>query len=218
MAAGSDDSVKEIAISVATAWAELEGPSRAIHILMSLSKSSFEPHGMPSLLYFPEPVGWVETFSAAHPELETLPHKFKDLEELRYRVGLVEPAAMDLMRASVALGAAATDATRRRWARLIGPVGKLIGGLPPRRGAWTAARVDVWGDRSGHTATTSLGVVDHFYNLASVPLALCAIELGTKRLQRPGVHAPEDALDARRFLGLLSHRGVRIARLEPHAV
>ena len=52
----------------------------------------------------------------------------------------------------------------------------------------------------------------------TVPLAHVAIELASRRIDKPGVWAPEEALDAPAVLGHLARRGVRIARLQPAVV
>jgi hypothetical protein len=42
-----------------------------------------------------------------------------------------------------------------------------------------------------------------------------ALELGSRRVERPGINAPEDALDSAALLSFLYGRGMRVGRLTP---
>jgi saccharopine dehydrogenase-like NADP-dependent oxidoreductase len=220
------DAVEEIAISIAVSSADGGGPAGALHFVTMMGGeapaiSDHEPDGAPAatspkLVFFPEPVGWVETFRCGHPEVITLPQKFPDLSALHCRMGLTERAVMDTLRASLATGLLATDRSRRAWLRMSEPMRPFFEALPPRGAAWTAARVDVRGSKDGRTQTISYGVVDHLVNLGSIPLARAAVELATRK--GGGVLAPEQLFEPKPFLNALVQRGIRLARLEPHLV
>ncbi|MGH2699219.1 MAG: hypothetical protein ACRDJL_08485, partial [Actinomycetota bacterium] len=208
------DDVEETEISLAYSYRDLPTPAHTAHLLHLLgtpvaSISDRElvvdrTNGSPHLVYFPEPVGWVETLTCAHPEVHNL--KAQGLPSLRVRMGLTERAAMDALRALAMARLPSVPLTQRTL--------NLAHAVPPRGPRWSAARVDVVGQRQGRTATVSLGVVDHLINLAAAPLTLAALKLASEQ-HSPGVRSPAKAFDPRAFLAALGSRGTRVARLEP---
>lgn len=226
LAADELDAIDEIAISVAASSGDHSGPAGALHLIATMSEDApaISDHTLdrdraatsPKLVYFPEPVGWVETFRCGHPEVISLPRRFENLRALHFRMGLTERAAMDMLRASLATGLLASERNRRAWLKLAEPTRPLIEALPPRGASWTAARVDVRGTSGGRSQTISYGVVDHLANLGSMPLARAAVELAS--YEGGGVLAPEDVFDHKAFLRAAVERGIRLARLEPHLV
>lgn len=228
LAARRMDTVDAGAIAFAGSVLSDDGPASELHLLGALqedavvvSEGQFEtsPGGPAAeLVYFPEPLGWVETFRCAHPEVITLPSAHPEMQTLEWRFGLAERPAMDALRASAALGFAGSPAKRRAWLRLAPPIRSLIERLAPDRGGWSGVRVDVWGSAEGKTKEVSMAVVDQLPNLVAIPLATAAIALATKRVERPGVWAPESVLEPGPFLAAVGRRGVRVAELEPAAV
>jgi saccharopine dehydrogenase-like NADP-dependent oxidoreductase len=228
LAATEMDAVTSASIAVAGSVASEDGPASELHFLTALDDKATvvsegdiddDPAGSaPHLVYFPDPVGWVETFRCTHPEVFTLARAHPGMQNLAWHFGLAEKPAMDALRAGAALGFARSGGRQRNWLRMWGPVRPLLERFGSGRGGWTAARVDVWGTAGGRAAEVSLAVVDHLSNLASVPLAYVAIELGSRRIERPGIWSAGEALDAATVLAYLARRGVRIARLEPAVV
>ncbi|MGH2730373.1 MAG: saccharopine dehydrogenase family protein, partial [Actinomycetota bacterium] len=210
LAAAELDDVDAIDIAIATSSAEADGKASALHMLFQMTtevpllsdrrQTTDRPGGAAHLVYFPEPVGWVETFRCGHPEVLTLPRSFPNLQSLQFHVGLTEKVAMDVVRASAFVGLGKTEQTRSLWSRVTAPARPMIAALPPRGPCWTAARVDVWGIRAGRRTAISLACVDRLLNLASAPLVLAALELGAGRFVAPGVHAPDEILDPKVFL------------------
>jgi saccharopine dehydrogenase-like NADP-dependent oxidoreductase len=223
-AAQSLDRVEEIEVAVAYSLNDSPGDSTMSHLLHELSReapyvSEFRTVNgragdLPRPIYFPEPVGWVETFTCGHPEALTAPRVYPDLRAIRFRTGLTERAAMDALRAAAAarLPRAGTD---HLSARVVRRSVRLLRSLPPRGAAWTAARVDVWGETDGRPEIVSLGVVDHISNLTSLPLAHAAVEIGRRAVTHPGVNTVEEVFEPAPFLGALAHRGLRAAHLTP---
>jgi saccharopine dehydrogenase (NAD+, L-lysine-forming) len=219
--------IDEILITVAVSSADARGDASALHLLTALSKpadylsagvAASEPGGSgPRLIYFPEPVGWVETFHSDHPEVRTLPLDRPRLRTLSFRFGLSERAAMDAVRLSVLLGAGRSETSRRTWLQIVRPFRGFLEQLPPRAAPWSAARVDVWGTSGGDRSNLSYAVVDHLANLAGVPVARAAIALGNGSVP-PGVHSPEAAFSNFPLLPELLRTGIRIAKLEPQEV
>ena len=226
LAADELDDVEEIGISIAVSSADRSGPASALHFVDTMAGDGTEvsDHSVeriraatgPRLVYFPEPVGWVETFRCGHPEVTTLPTLYPELRTLRCRMGLTERAAMDILRAAVASGLLATELNRRAWTRLSEPVRPLLESLPPRGPAWTGLRVDVRGSADGRMRTVTYGVADRLTNLATLPLCLAAVEIGGGVAR--GVRTPEQAFDPRSFLNKVIAHGIRVARLEPERV
>ncbi|MDQ4095685.1 MAG: saccharopine dehydrogenase NADP-binding domain-containing protein [Actinomycetota bacterium] len=222
------DSVDAVDISLARSSTESTGLASARHFLYELSVDAIaledrqrvtERAGTgPKLVYFPEPVGWVETFFCGHPEVVTLPRTHPSIEAIEFRIGLIERITMDTARAFSATPAAASDTARRAFVKLTRPLRPLIDRLPPTGPPWTAARVDTHGLRNGTPATISLGVVDRLLNFASIPLTLAALRLGDESTATTGVLPPEEAFDVPTFLRDLTQRGISIARLEPRPV
>ena len=225
LAAQELDQVEEIEIATARSARDPAGQAALAQLLVGLSgpapsiadgRRTTEPSPKAShLVYFPEPVGWVETFAGASPEITTLLSRWPDLRLLRWRVGLVEKPAMDALRL---LAGGPWAALLTAW----GPVGgralqQALGAWPSAGPAWSAARIDVRGRAGAHPRSISLGVVDHLVNLTALPLVAAATELSDARTG-PGVRAPEQAFEPKSLLARIGRRGVRIARLEPYLV
>lgn len=208
------DDVTEIEMSLAPSYGDLPTGAHTAHLMRALSSSKTEAGevesrrddpGGPHLVYFPEPVGWVETVICAHADEHNL--STPGVRALTVRLGLTERAAMDALRA---LSSSPLGSFRLARSAL-----GVAHALPPRGPQWSAARVDIVGHRDGRPATVSLGVVDHLINLATAPLTLAAIELGSGRVTGSGIVSPADAFDVRAFLAALGARGIGVARLEP---
>lgn len=216
--------VEEVEAAVAYSLNDSPGDATMFHLLRELSRdapyvSEFQSAqgkagDLPRPVYFPEPVGWVETFTCGHPEPLTAPRVFPHLRAMRFRAGLTERAAMDALRAIAASRMRGTRATHPGGRLLRAPV-RMLRSLPPRGATWTAGRVDVWGERDGRAEVVSLGVVDHIANLASVPLAYVAVAIGNGSVVKPGVSTIEQVFEPGPFLGALARRGLRAARLTP---
>ncbi len=221
------DEVEEIDIALARSSAEPSGAASALHLLYELSTdapaiSDFQldaerSGSAPKLVYFPEPVGWIETFRSGHPETVTLAESHQ-LRSMTFRIGLTEKAAMDAARAFAATGLGRRDRYRRLFVDVSGPVRPLLQRIPPRGPTWTGARVDVRGSKAGRSATVTLGIVDRLLNLAVLPLTHAALALGSGSIRKPGVHPPEEVFDHNTMLAELYERGLRVATLEAAGV
>ena len=214
LAARDLDAVDEVEIAVGASSRDGGGTAAQLHFVSMLggSDAATSRSGLPHPVYFPEPVGWIETFSCAHPEELSIPHTAPGTA-VRFRAGLAEKAVMDVIRASVATRLTASEPIKRAWLKGARPLRPVLEQMTPGRGGWTALRVDVHGRRDGRARTISYGIVDHLVNLASI-----ALGEGAALMQdvKPGVLAPEEAFDPKDLLRAATKRGLRFARLEPH--
>jgi saccharopine dehydrogenase-like NADP-dependent oxidoreductase len=220
--------VREVQIAVAASSADSDGYASAQHLVYSLAQDApFLSEGAiasqsagtsPKLVYFPEPVGWVETFLCGHPEVSTIPRARRDLSTMQFRLGLTERVVMDLLRGSRVSGLFRSEVGRRMWLSATWPSRSMVARIPPRGAAWTAARVDVHGGVGGTPSIVSLAVVDHLVNLASLTIKEAALALARGEARAKGVRGPEEVFDGGAILQRLSQRGIRAARLESELI
>ena len=220
LAAHDLDEVEDVEVSLAASSSDSHGPASSAQFLKTLHQD--RPHDeaggrTPKLVYFPEPLGWVETFDCAHAELLTLKRALPSTKSMSVRIGLAEKAVMDVARLSATTRLTAAAASRLTWTRLLTPARRLFEAFPARGRSWSGARVDVRGVLSGRHRTVSYGLVDHLVNLATIPLAQTALELG-RGASKPGVQGISDVVDPRVFLEVIAGRGVRVAELEPYSL
>ncbi len=220
LAAEELEELNEVEISVGASSADGGGPATDLHFIAMLDAAARsndlddDRSRSPHPVYFPDPVGWVETFPCGHPEELAVRRDHPGLVSFRFRIGLGEKAVMDVLRASVASRLTASERRRRLWLKAAQPSRPLLEKLSPGVAPWTALRTDVRGRSGGRSKTISYGVVDHLVNLASIPIALVATELPP---DEAGVRTPEQCFEPRRLLAGIARRGVRFARLQPHA-
>ena len=219
LAAAELDSVEEVEVAFAASAADGGGPAGDLHFIEMLDRAarerdSKEEGGSPHPVYFPEPVGWVETFGCGHPE-EMAVAGDGGRPAFSFRIGLAEKAVMDVVRAGVAARLTSGERRRRLWLKTAAPVRPLLEKATPGVAPWTAVRTDVRGRASGKLRTVTMGVVDHLANLTSIPIAHAALSVASVQ---PGVFTADRAFPAKPFLAALASRGIRFARLEPHAL
>lgn len=222
------DAVDSIDISLARSSVESHGEATTHHLLYELAHEApvvkdhrqvGEPSGSaPRLIFFPEPIGWVETFRIGHPEVLTLPQTYPDVAAVQFRVGLAERITMDTARAFGATPLARNETARSIFVAATKPLRPLIDRLPPRGPAWSGARVDLHGRKDSAPKTVSLAVVDRLLNFTSATLTLATLRLGEGAVRATGVVPVEAAFDPQSFLRDLSRRGIAVAELEPSPV
>lgn len=218
LACDSIDEVTDIEIAVGASSRDGGGPAADLHFVSMLedamgASTEVGPRP-PHPVYFPEPVGWIETFPCGHPEQLGFGGRGVASAPVRFRIGLAEKAVMDVIRASIATRVTAREPVRRGWLRAAAPLRPVLEGLGPGSGGWTAIRVDVHGRSDGRSKTVSYGVVDHLVNLASITIAEGAVRLAQQHAA--GVAAPHEVFEPKSFLAAAARRGLRFALLEPH--
>ena len=222
LAASELNEVHSLAIQVARSTADAAGPASLRSFVRTVAAGPPPALGTPASSatprpsFFPDPVGWVETFGFEHPERATLHRSFPGLRSVEFRAGLAETANMDMVRAIARTGRG--DGSARGSAFTQELLRRLLQRMPARSAPWTAARVDVEGLREGRPVAITYGIVDHLINVAALPLVQATLALGSGETAAPGVHAPDEVFGAKPFLRSLSGRGLRIARLEADRV
>lgn len=224
MAASELDEVQSLGIQIARSTADAAGPASLRSFVRTVAGGPPPASGTPSRSgsaaprpsFFPDPVGWVETFGFEHPERATLHRSFPGLRSVEFRAGLAETSNMDMVRAIARLDR--DDESTRGSAFTQGLLRRLLQRMPARSAPWTAARVDVEGLHEGKPLAITYGIVDHLINLAALPLVQATLALGSGETVAPGMHAPDEVFGAKPFLRSLSRRGLRIARLEADRV
>ncbi|MFP5351749.1 MAG: saccharopine dehydrogenase family protein [Actinomycetota bacterium] len=218
LAARRLDEVQEVEISVGASSADAGGPATELHFLAMLGAGDFADSRearSPHPVYLPDPVGWVETFGVDHPEELALRSAYPALQAFRFRVGLVEKAVMDTVRAAAASGLGSTERRRRFLLTAARPLRPLLHAMSPGSTPWTAIRIDVRGTTGSRTRTVTYAVVDRLANLASIPLIRAA---SLVRGRGSGVTSIDRLSDAEELLADIAARGIRFGELEPHSL
>jgi saccharopine dehydrogenase-like NADP-dependent oxidoreductase len=225
LAARETQAVEDVEISVATSLLDARGRATAVHFLSALAQpaSMVFDHKLvqqaaassPRLVFFPEPIGWVETFRCEHPEVVSLLASYPEVRSLQSRIGLEERAAMDLARVAARTGMGRSENLTRTLLRLGAPLRPALERVPPRGARQTGIRVDVHGRDDGRATTTSFAIADRFVKLAALPVVQATIELGTRRATKPGVHTPDRVFEPSLFLRALLDGGLHLMRLQP---
>jgi len=215
------DEVHEVEISFAASSADGGGPATDLHFIAMLDRAAREGNDEPDEgarsphpVYFPDPVGWIETFACRHPEELSVSRNHPGATAFRFRIGLAEKAVMDVVRAGIATRSTGGELRRRLWLRSAAPVRPLLEKLSPKAAPWTGLRVDVRGGQGDRSKTVSYGVVDHLVNLASITLAQAAVDIPPGAPH--GVWSADEVFEPRAFLRKTASRGLTFARLEPH--
>jgi len=162
-------------------------------------------------VYFPPPLGWQTVRLAAGPEPLSIAHSIQGVEQVHLKGGVTGPLADSLARAAPANGQSLKS---RAWLGLLAPLSHLR----TSHESWSAARVDVEGEKDGLPQTLTYGVLDQLPNLLSAPVVTAAVMVGQGLARGNGVLAPETAFEPELFLTTLAQRGVRIASLDRSAV
>jgi lysine 6-dehydrogenase len=176
---------------------------------------------------FPEPLGEMEAFYTLHSEPATLPNTIPGVRDVRWRLAL-PPKIADGFRLLASIGLASEEPVDTPSGR-VAPrevLRALAARLPVPQGPPTDVEilmVEVRGPRRGRPATftgsttfrpTPEGIGGGPFG-TSIPLVVAARWLAEGRVP-PGVHPPEEALAADRFIGELEREGVEISlRVEP---
>jgi len=185
------------------------------------------PLGEEEFFLFPDPIGWAKTHLSLHSEVATIPLTFADkgIEECFFKITFFgySEAALRKMAFLAELGLAETERVAVDGGS-VRPRDVLLAQLrkvpqtrdkPKSKGYKDVATV-VEGVQAGRPVTlradTSGGPhaawgISGGTLLVGVPPAVVARWLGSKRLSRPGVWAPEQVIEPEPFFAELARRG-----------
>lgn len=177
--------------------------------------------------HFPEPIGWAKTHLSLHSEVATIPLSLagKGIQECAFKISFFgySEAALRKLQFLAEIGLASTEKLELNGAS-IRPrdlLVKLLGRLPTEeastptegykavvteiKGRIGARPVELRGETvGGPLADQTAGAGKR---LIAGPAAIVARALAEGRLSRPGVWAPEQAIEPEPFFGELAERG-----------
>jgi len=177
--------------------------------------------------YFPEPIGWAKTHLSLHSEVATIPLSFasKGIRECAFKISFFgySEAALRKLQFLAEIGLASTE-TLEVNGTSIRPrdvLVKLLGRLPAEeanaqtegykavvtgvKGRISARPVELRAETvGGPLADQTAGAGKR---LIAGPAAIVARALAERRLERPGVWAPEQAIQPEPFFAELAERG-----------
>lgn len=163
---------------------------------------------------FPEPLGLVNTYHLGHPEPITLPAHFPGIHTVTLKGGLKENYLNRLAILFARLGLTNSPAK-------IQFIGKVMHGILPflekihkAKAPMSGIRVDVKGFTNGKKTHLTYQCVDRMRNLTGIPLAIGALMLGKKEIQKFGVVAPEAVIVPEQFIQELARRDVLVSELK----
>ncbi|MCY4085887.1 MAG: saccharopine dehydrogenase NADP-binding domain-containing protein [Actinomycetia bacterium] len=166
---------------------------------------------------FGAPLGVLRTGLIAHPEPSMFLRSFPGLREATVRLGLAPEIANDLLAASAAFGLTSdrpirigdSEIARREFLarHLHGYLRERAAASGSPESVTFAVHVIVEGVRESRPRRLIYRLYGDVSPLVSNALALGAIWLGEGRIHAPGVHTPEQCVDADVFLTELAARG-----------
>jgi saccharopine dehydrogenase-like NADP-dependent oxidoreductase len=177
--------------------------------------------------HFPEPIGWAKTHLSLHSEVATIPLSFagKGIQECSFKISFFgySEAALRKLQFLAELGLASTEPLEVNGAavRPRDLLVRLLGRLPAEeagsgREGHKAVVTEIKGrigarpvllraeTLGGPTAGQTDGAGKR---LIAGPAAIAAQALAERRLDRPGVWAPEQVIDPEPFFAALAERG-----------
>ncbi len=221
------EEVAEIGISVVRSSADSRTSGAPFDLLDQLSRrapyiADHEPASTasaidPKPVFFPEPLGWVETFRCGHPEIQTIYKKSPGLRALTYRLGVAERAVMDIARITVRAGIVGALANASAPRALTERVLAFLERLPPPGPSASAMRVDVRGRRDGRRDSISLGLAGAAVDLMAIPMAHAATRSASPGAPS-GVFTLDQIADTETLFGDLGRAGIRLMRLEAASI
>lgn len=221
-AAARLDQPRRIRIAWAASVSDAQGYAVILHTLHILTgevptfrAGRFQPipaGAEPEWLPFPEPLGRVQVVHVGHPEPVTLPQAFPGVEEVSLKGGLAEPFLNWLARVVGRTGLTRSHRGKVVLGRIFRPLLPVLQRLGPWKEPASGLHVVVEGVLDGEPARVTVRAVGPMDGLTSVPLALGALLLGRRAIERPGVHPPETPglLDVESFLAELAKRGLTL--------
>lgn len=159
----------------------------------------------------PEPLGRARAYVCGHPEPITLPRYFRSLRDVTVRGAIIPEAVDQIYSMLVKLGVTESEEKMAEAGQLLADLAHYFAtdgrsNLPP----FSAAIVEVSGEKDGHEATIRYTCIDHMDRLTGVPAAVAAMMIAEGQVPQTGVMPPEAAFEPRAFLAELEREGVLV--------
>ena len=181
------------------------------------------PLGEPEDVEFPQPLGTRRAYTTLHSEVATLPRAFPDVEEVTFKIAF-EPGFVERFKLLAEVGLASTEPVEV-GGQLVRPrdvLAALGRRLPQGQGLEDVEclRVALHGQRDGSPSSVIAECVvepDREWGVGAgeldtgVPPAIVAMMIAAGELSRPGMSAPEEAVDPDLFFQRLAQRGITYA-------
>lgn len=154
-------------------------------------------------------LGTVRVFHCGHPEPMTVP-RYINARTVSLKGALTPEWNNGLAEVFVKLGLTSTPRRIENLSKIIHKVEHILGagGVP-----FSAARVDVIGEKDGKPRIYSYRTVDKMRRLTGIPAAVGALMLAQGQVKAKGVYAPEGCLEPEPFFAELDKRGIKIEEL-----
>lgn len=159
------------------------------------------------IVEFLPPIGKIPVYHLGHPEPVTMPKFIPQLKTVTLKGGLTPPWLNVLSKALVAIRL--TD-TPQKIDRLANITKKVMGFLAVGGNKVSGLRVDVKGEKEGKRVHYVLRVVDNMRRLTGIPAAIGAAFLGSGKITKTGVVAPEICFEPDEFILELQKRNIKV--------
>lgn len=158
---------------------------------------------------FIEPIGKVDMYHLGHPEPITLSKNIPNIKTVTLKGGLVEGALNKLAILAARLGFTNTAKKKQILGGFFQKSLPLLQRMGPSA-ALSGIRVDVKGSLKGKKQHLVYQAADNMDNLTGVPLAIGVLMLGSGKINKKGVFAPEAVIEPDSFIKALTERGIDI--------
>lgn len=166
----------------------------------------------PERVVFPYPLPPMTVSHTGHPEQLTLP-RYLPVDDVTCKGTIYPQVLMRLVRLVTRLRLTRDDIAIDMAARRIYRASSLLSPKIRRRVASrtvSAARVDVFGVKTGRHRKVSLSIADRIHQMTALPAAVAALHIVQGAIRQKGVVPPEAALDPDRLLPALAEQGLTV--------
>ncbi len=159
---------------------------------------------------FIEPVGFVNMFHLGHPEPATLPLYIPGVKTVTLKGGLRENSLNMLAIIVARLGLTNTVNKKQVLGNILKTALPVLKKVQQSSVPISGIRVDIRGYLGNKKQHLVYQAADSMKNLTSVPLAIGALMLGSGKITRKGVFAPEAAINPDYFISQLAKRNIEV--------
>lgn len=155
-------------------------------------------------------MGNYTTFHLGHPEPVTLGRFNPDLQKVALKGGLTSELLNKITQKLCRSGLSKTQKGKDRIAAVVNRVLHLGGKFLKGEETLSAIKVVVKGKTRGHDSVITYEAKADMADLTGLPLAIGVLMLARKKIDKVGVHAPEDVVECDTFTAEMEARGVAV--------